>query len=678
MTDLVGKDKIHRMSRFKFSKLFLASTAIQIILIGVTMSEALLAKENIPASYIPREVLFAPKEVLAIKISPDSKHIAYLKADPTGAMNLYLCDIENCKNYDALNAITHFTTPEIYRFFWTGDSKNIIFLKDTNGSKMYDLYGVNVTTKKVVDYTKLFKKISAKIFKVGVSKVAVGINDRNPAYHDVYILDTNNGELTKSFENDKYSRFTFDDNLNIVFKEEIHDDGSIDVYKSDKLFMHLTPEDAFHTYLMQIRDNTLFFLDSRDSDTTWLKSLDLNTGKEAKIAHNDKSDIENVVFVDNQPVMYSTTWLQQEWHALNFAKMSALVKQIGDTFEVVSQSAKYWIIRTTGPKIIGANFFLYNLSNDQLTSLYTAKTDPDLSNMLPFEFKTRDGLNLTAYLTLPKKYNAIKDVKQPIPLIVFPHGGPFQARDTMEYQPFYQWLASRGYAVLAVNFRLSSGLGKNLVNAGNGEWGRKAQYDLIDGVQWCIEHGITTKDRVGIMGGSYGGYATLAALAFSPKDFVVGVDIVGPSSLITVMQKVPKYWDFPSYPASDAELFFTRGAFITSMGGSPDDEKGREFLASRSPLNFVQQIQSPLLIIQGDNDPIVTKEESSQIYAELKRLHKKTCFLSFPDEGHQFRRYANIDVYLAYAEKWLHDYLGGTYEPINQRYLQESSVVVQE
>lgn len=652
--------------------------AIQIGLLGVTMSEALLAKENIPSAYIPREVLFAPKEVLAVKISPDSKYIAYLKADASGAMNLYLCDTDNCKNNDSLTAITHFTTPEIYRFFWSGDSKYIIFLKDTNGSKMYDLYGVNVVTQEVVDYTKRFRKTSAKIFKVSGNKLAVGVNDRNPSYHDVFILDPESGELTKIFENDKYSRFTFDDDLKIVFKEEIHDDGSIDVYKDDKVFMHLTPEDAFHTHLVQIKGNTLFYLDSRNSDTTWLKSFDLSSGKETKIAHDPKSDIDSIVFVDNQPIMYSTTWLQQEWHALNFPKMSTLVDKIGENFEVISQSPQYWVIRTTDPKTIGANFYLYDLNKEQVTTLYAANTDPDLVNMLPFEFKTRDGLNLTAYLTLPKKYTAIKDVKQPIPLVVFPHGGPFQARDTMTYQPYYQWLASRGYAVLAVNFRLSSGLGKKLVNAGNGEWGRKALYDLIDGVHWCIANGITTKDKVGIMGASYGGYATLAALAFAPTEFVVGVDLVGPSSLITVMQKVPKYWDFPSYPASDSELFFTRGAFITSMGGSPDDAKGREFLASRSPLNFVEQIQSPLLIIQGDNDPIVTKEESSQIYAELKRLHKKTCFLSFPDEGHQFSRYANIDVYLAYAEKWLHDYLGGTYEPINQKYLQESSVVVQD
>lgn len=162
-----------------------------------------------------------------------------------------------------------------------------------------------------------------------------------------------------------------------------------------------------------------------------------------------------------------------------------------------------------------------------------------------------------------------------------------------------------------------------------------------------------------------------------PKKFVIGVDIVGPSSLITVMEKVPNYWDFPKYPLSDDEWFFTKGAFIKSMGGSPDDPEDRKFLASRSPLNFASHIESPLLLIQGDNDPIVTREESQQIFNELKRLQKKTCMLSFSDEGHLFNRYANIDVFLAYAEKWLHDYLGGSFEPINEEIMKESSVVIQ-
>lgn len=643
---------------------------------GTLMSEPVLAKETLTSSYIPRAVLFTPAEIIGIKISPDSKYLAYLKANPSGVMNLFITTLDG--NNKKLKQITNFTDPEIYRFFWTGDSKQILFLKDTNGAKSFQLYAVNIESSEIKEITKDFKAISAKIYTVSGPKVVVGINDRNPRYHDIYIYDSSNGNLTKIFENDKYSRFTFDSDLKIVFKEEIHDNGSIDVYHGDAIYMQFAAEDAFHSRLLAVYDNVLYYLDSRSSDTTWLKAIHLENGSENKLAHNPKSDIHEVIFVDGKPFAYSTSWLRQEWHPIGKMNVEKLKNALPANFNVTSQSPEYWILRSSEPKRIGASYYLYNLSNSELTPLHVAKNDPQLAAMIPFEFITRDGLQLTAYITLPTRYKSIADVQQPIPLIVFPHGGPFKARDALVYHPYHQWLASRGYAVLSVNFRLSSGFGKNLVNAGNGEWGGKALFDLIDGVQWCIDKHITSKEKVGIMGASYGGYATLAGLAFTPKEFAVGVDIVGPSSLITVMEKVPKYWDFPSYPAADEESFFTRGAFIKSMGGSPDDGVGREFLASRSPLNFAQQIRSPLLIIHGDNDSIVTKEESAQIYAELKRLHKKVCYLSFHDEGHQIRRYANTDVYLAYAEKWLHDVLGGAYEPINTDLLKESSVKVEQ
>lgn len=636
-----------------------------------------LSATQLTTPYIPRAVLFTPPNVIAIKISPDSKYLAYVKTEPSGVMNLYVCARKQCNHRNALRQLTHFTTPEIYRFFWTDDSKNIVFLQDTNGSKSYQLYSVNLESGKLRNNTNNFKNITAKIFKVSGHRVAVGINDRNPKYHDIFILDTEDDSLIKIFENNRFSSFTFDDNLNIILKEEVHDDGSIDIYKDNVIYMHFSPEDAFHSRVIKLNKSTLYYVDSRNSDTTWLKSVDLTTGKETKLAHDSKSDINEIVFVDGHPFMYSTNWLRKEWHSFGPGDFNLFKKKFDANFEITSQSKLFWIIRAYHPQKIGASFYLYNLETKQLTPLFTAKTYDQLAKMIPFEFKTRDGLTLTAYITLPNGMNSIASSKNPVPLIVFPHGGPFQARDSLIYYPYVQWLASRGYAVLSVNFRLSSGLGKNLVSAGNGEWGRKALFDLIDGVRWCVEKGITTETQVGIMGESYGGYATLAALSFTPKDFAVGVSIVGPSSLITVMKKVPIYWDFPSYPLSDSELFFTRGAFIKSMGGHPDTPEGQQFLASRSPLNFASQIERPLLLIQGDNDPIVTKEESQQIFDKLQQLKKKVCLLSFSDEGHQFKNYANIDVYFAYAEKWLHDVLGGRFEPVDPKLMKESSVTIQ-
>ncbi|MCD6039690.1 MAG: peptidase prolyl oligopeptidase active site domain protein [Gammaproteobacteria bacterium] len=623
-------------------------------------------------------MLFTPPNIMAIKISPDSRYLAYVKAQPSGVMNLYLSLTNKYQQADSLRQLTYFTTPEIYRFFWTDDSKHIVFLQDTNGSKSYQLYAINIESGELKNYTKNFKGITAKIFKVRGHQVALGINDRNPRYHDIFILDINKDSLTKIFENDFFSRFTFDDDLKIAFKEKVYDDGSIDIYKDETVYMHFSPEDAFHSRLVKMQGSVLYYVDSRNSDTTWLKSINLITGKETTWAHDTRSDINDIVFVDGLPFMYSTTWLKKEWHSLGSGNFDFLQDTLGTTFEVTSQSQTFWIIRSYHPQRLGASFYLYHHQNKQLSPLFIAKTHSQLREMMPFEFETRDKCKLTAYLTLPHPLKSLDDIQKPVPLIVFPHGGPFQIRDSLIYHPYAQWLASRGYAVLNVNFRLSSGLGKNLVNAGNGEWGRKALFDLIDGVKWCIAKGITTQSQIGIMGGSYGGYSTLAALTFAPKEFAVGISIVGPSSLITVMQKIPTYWDFPSYPLSDSELFFTKGAFIKSMGGHPDTPEGQKFLASRSPLNFANQIESPLLLIQGDNDPIVTKEESQQIFDELKSLKKKARLLSFSDEGHQFKLYANIDVYLAYAEKWLHDVLGGNFEPLCQALLKKSSVKIQD
>lgn len=625
-------------------------------------------------SYIPRAVLFTPPEVLAIKISPDSKYLAYVKAEPSGVMNLFLYANNSNQPGKVLKQLTHFDSPEIYRFFWAGDSKNIVFLKDSNGTKSTQLYSVNIESGHLKDYTKNFQHISAKIFGISGSKIAIGINDRNPSYHDIYLLGTQKGTLIKTFNNDRYSRFTFDENLKLIFKEEVHNDGSIDVYHDNTLYLHFSPDDAFHSKIVSVRGSTCYYLDSRNSDTTWFKSVDLLTKKEMKLAHDSKSDINDIIFVDGYPVMYSTTWLKKDWHSLVSGKVASLSNKLDSNFEVTNQNNDYWIIRVDDAKRIGASFYLYNQKNEQLKPLSIAKTHPHLGEMIPFEFKTRDGLTLTAYITLPPGTKSLESIKKPFPLIVFPHGGPFQARDSEGYHPDDQWLSSRGYVVLSVNFRLSSGLGKNLVCAGNHEWGRKAQFDLIDAVQWCINKGITTKSQVGIVGGSYGGYATLAALAFTPKVFAVGVSIAGPSSLITVMKKIPNYWDFPSYPLSDSEVFFTKGAFIRSMGGNPDTPVGAQFLASRSPLNFSSNIQRPLLLVQGDHDPIINKDEPQQIFNKLKKLHKKVTLISFSDEGHQFTRYANIDVSLAYIEKWLHDGLGGSFEPVNPTLLRQSTI----
>jgi len=263
----------------------------------------------------------------------------------------------------------------------------------------------------------------------------------------------------------------------------------------------------------------------------------------------------------------------------------------------------------------------------------------------------RDGLNLVSYYTLPTEIDPSGSGKasHPAPMVLFVHGGPW-GRDNYGYNAYHQWLANRGYAVLSVNYRASTGFGKAFTNAGDLQWGRKMHDDLIDSVDWAIKQGITTKDKVAIMGGSYGGYATLAGVTMTPDEFACGVDIVGPSNLITLLKSIPPYW--ASF----------RAQFTTRMG-NPDTEEGRKLLAERSPLTFADQIKKPLLIGQGKNDPRVNVNESEQIVKAMQAKKIPVTYVLFPDEGHGFRRPENNTAFNAVAEDFLSNKcLGGRVE----------------
>jgi dipeptidyl aminopeptidase/acylaminoacyl peptidase len=272
-------------------------------------------------------------------------------------------------------------------------------------------------------------------------------------------------------------------------------------------------------------------------------------------------------------------------------------------------------------------------------------------------------MDLVSYLTLPPAADPNHDGKPEAkaPLVLLVHGGPW-GRDSYGYNGYHQWLANRGYAVLQVNYRASTGFGKNFITAGNLQWGRKMHDDLIDSVDWAIANGITTPDKVAIMGGSYGGYATLAGLTFTPDTFACGVDIVGPSNLNTLLATVPPYW------ASFYEQLARRM-------GDPRTEEGRKWLTERSPLTHADKISKPLLIGQGANDPRVKQDESDQIVKAMTAKKIPVTYVLFPDEGHGFARPENSKAFNAVAEGFLAQCLGGRAEPIGDD-LRGSSISV--
>jgi len=267
------------------------------------------------------------------------------------------------------------------------------------------------------------------------------------------------------------------------------------------------------------------------------------------------------------------------------------------------------------------------------------------------EIPARDGLSLVSYLSLPPEVDPDGDgtPEKAVPMVLLVHGGPW-ARDSWGYNPLAHLLANRGYAVLRVNYRGSTGFGKNFINAANREWGKKMHDDLLDAVGWAVDKGVTTADQVCIMGGSYGGYATLAGLTLTPKTFRCGVDIVGPSNLITLAEAAPPYWK----PIISV--------FKTRMGDWTTPE-GREAMLAVSPLTHAGKIERPLLIAQGANDPRVKQAESDQIVKAMKEKGLPVTYVLFPDEGHGFARPENNIAFMALAEAFLSAHLGGTYQP---------------
>jgi dipeptidyl aminopeptidase/acylaminoacyl peptidase len=330
----------------------------------------------------------------------------------------------------------------------------------------------------------------------------------------------------------------------------------------------------------------------------------------------------------------------------DFQRLSQLSEK--GTFKIIDRDLKdqYWIIASLSDQR-PAHFYLYDRSNKKTDFLFSTQPELeqyDLSPMQPISFKARDGMKLFGYLTLP-----IDQEVHHLPTVLLVHGGPW-VQDTWGLQPAVQWLANRGYAVLQINYRGSTGYGKEYLNAGNREWAGKMHTDLLDGKQWMIDQGYADPNRIAIYGGSYGGYATLVGLAFTPDEFCCGIDIVGPSNLVTLMETIPPYWA-PLKTQMDR------------MVGSLND---LEFLKERSPLYRASQITKPLLIAQGAHDPRVKQSESDQIVAEMRKNQLPVEYLLFSDEGHGFARPQNRLKFFSAAEEFLAKYLGGRYQSASE------------
>jgi len=626
------------------------------------MTTAAQAVQSFPL--ITREALFGNPVRSGGTISPDGKWLGWM-APHEGVMNVFVAPFDKP---DEARQMTHAKDRPIPFFSFTGDSASVIYIQDKAGDENYLLYQVDIVSGEERTLTP-FENTRAGV--IGGShtlrdKLLVGLNNRDPQFHDVYLLDLTTGALDLVMQNDAFAAFLADDTLTLRWAMKQNESGGTDMFEivdgkvSDTPRESTALEDSMGTRPAGYTTDgkTLYWIDSRGRDTAALIAEDTATGAKSVIAEDRRADIGGTLRhpVTGAVEAYSVNYLKNEWVAMEPAIEQAfafLRERLDGEFGVQSRTDAddkwlVWHDPLTGP----TRALLYDRVAGTLEEFYVTRPELEgapLQPMHALEIPSRDGLTLVSYLTLPPGSEGDRPAS-PQPMVLLVHGGPW-ARDGYGFNRMHQLLANRGYAVLSVNFRGSTGFGKAFVNAGNLEWGAKMHDDLIDAVDWAVAQGIAQKDKVAIMGGSYGGYATLAGLTFTPEVFACGVDIVGPSNLETLLETIPPYW------APMVKQFHERM-------GNPNTPEGLALLKERSPLHKADRIVRPLLIAQGANDPRVKQAESDQIVAAMEQHHIPVTYVVFPDEGHGFARPENNIAFTAIAEAFLAQCLGGRAEPL--------------
>ena len=613
---------------------------------------------------IPREVLFGNPERILPRISPDGAKLAWV-APVDGVQNVWVSDVGS----DDAKPVTDDRDRGIRQYFWAHDGRHLLYLKDEGGDENWRLHAVDLLSGSIRDLTP-FDGVQAQVVDVSrhhPGHVLVGLNRDNEQLHDVYRLDLASGELEKVAENPGFIGWVADRDMRVRAGVAPTPDGGMAVMVRDtedaewRSFLVVGHEDSLSTSPVAFTADggSLLLLSSKDANAGRLVRMSLVAGEDVEgealaepevIAEDSRFDVADVVLHPDTHEVQLVGFLRQrlEWDVLDpsladdVAAMQALhpgdmhVANRDDTDQV-------WLIGFTaddGP----VSYFSFDRRTKDATFLFHHQ--PELAHFIlartePFSFTARDGLEIAGYLTYPAGVE-----RRDLPTVLNVHGGPW-ARDEWGFNPEAQWLANRGYLCVQVNFRGSTGYGKDFVGAGDREWAGKMHDDLVDAVSWVVDRGVADPARVAIYGGSYGGYAALVGATFTPDVFRCAVDIVGPSNLKTLIESIPPYW------APLVAQFHTRV-------GNPETEP--EFLWSRSPLSRVDKVKIPLLIAQGANDPRVKQAESEQFVAALTEKGIDHQYLLFEDEGHGFAKPENRLKFYAAAEAFLAKHLGGRSE----------------
>ncbi|BCS35284.1 hypothetical protein TBR22_A45110 [Luteitalea sp. TBR-22] len=632
------------------------------------MSGGALAQSAGQPPIIDRALFFGDPEISGSQLSPDGQYLSFIKPF-NGTRNIWVKKAD--APFDTARPITNDQKRPIGGYFWSRDSKYVLFSQDQGGDENFNVYAVDpaaapaagspVPAARNLTEARGVRALIYSVPKTDPDTIYVGINERDKAWHDLYKVTISTGQRTLLRENrDKVAAWVFDEQGTLRLASRTTDSGSTEILRVDRDALTKVYDCSVFETCQPIRfhkDGSKVFLitNKGDVDLIGLTLLDPATGAVTPVESDPKKrvDFGNAIFSDRTGELLATQYEDERlrWYPKDAALKADLAflekrfpgKDIG--FQSSTADERRWIVVASGDTDPG-EVFVYDRTTKALTPQYKVREAlkrDQLAPMTSISYPSSDGLVIPAYLTLPKGVAA-----KGLPLVVVPHGGPW-GRDAWGYDTFAQFLANRGYAVLQPNFRASTGYGKKFLNLGNGTWGETMQDDITWGVKHLVAKGIVDPKRVGIMGGSYGGYATLAGLAFTPDVYAAGVAIVAPSNLLTLLDSIPPYWES------------IRTVFNVRMG-DPSKPADKARLMKQSPLNSADRIRTPLMVVQGQNDPRVKRAESDQIVIALRDRGFPVEYIVAPDEGHGFARPINNMAMIASTEKFLAKHLGGRYQ----------------
>jgi dipeptidyl aminopeptidase/acylaminoacyl peptidase len=614
---------------------------------------------------IDRNLFYGEVTIAGAQISPDGRYLSFLKPYK-GTRNIWVKGAD--EPFSAARPMSAEASRPIRNYFWSRDSKYILYVQDAGGDENFNVYAIDPTrpadAKKGVPPTRALtnlKGVRTEIFAVPKAKpdiLYIGLNDRDPKWHDLYELSISSGAKKLLRKNtDEIAAWQFDDAGILRLAIRTTKSGDTETLRVDadgfKPIYSCSVLEFCSAFDFDASGKNVYFATNKGAlDLTELEMLDLATGATAKVEGDpDKRvDLYNVeishldhriLFTEYEDDM-SRRYFKDRPFETDYQWLQSKLPGLEISFGARSNDENIWIVSAHGDTEPGI-VYVWNRKAKTLVQQYRVREEIQrdaLAQRKPYHYKSSDGLDIPAYLTLPKGLPP-----KNLPLIVYPHGGPW-ARDSFGYDTNAQFLANRGYAVLQPNFRASTGFGKKFLNAGNGEWGRKMQDDITWGVKALVASGVVDPKRVGISGGSYGGYATLAGVAFTPKVYAAAVAYVAPSNLITLLDAIPPYWEA------------ARKQMYTRMG-DPTTPQGKALLTAESPLTQAKAIVTPLLVVQGKNDPRVNVRESDQIVAAVRDNGKPVRYIVAPDEGHGFARPINTLAYVTAMEDFFAQYLGG-------------------